>query len=622
MNDAQFKEFVKQSVKESTENDTQLSVALTLDSRYSAVLAEIQQEKTAVAAMEPESTEQFPIHQPEAATAQGIPQTLAAPDISEVTDEEIIEAAVEYFGQKWNYTEVVQKLLNQFYTVVDESTRKEAEELAGKAHDRFLEENEKEIKDIRKTAGDAVDRAELAQSELKKTSLELHYLKKNKRLPSDLNEKEIEILAQEIQNDLSWLDVSQVIPRPEFPAWIMEGTSLYEGLAKPVCDVNSKFPELVWLPAVQLMLNYLHNKVNIDGMRVNVNMFLGIISEPGKFFKSSSCRLAHEYFQQMGLLSNLNPLLRNAEGKIIIGQAGSSEGFGLPMSQINGKHGLLFSDELGKLVSKAGIENSALPHDLLSWYESYEYSNNIKNPKQRFSFDAGSYCFGWQFCTTTRGFNSQWPRIAGIASGMPDRTFFLLTPKEPKPLTDEVFVPTMEGADKTLKLIQKAYSPATDGAPSGVFRMSQDVRDYAREQGAKFGDPRAMNMVYKFALYFAVDLDLSEVTEGCITRALALVDYRQKATAFLEPIEARNDEGRLLKEIIREIRQHGGKMTTRELYKTLHAEDYGQRFWKMVYNGGIDGNWFREFTEPGKRGQTKKMVGLVKESVRGGPADD
>jgi len=107
------------------------------------------------------------------------------------------------------------------------------------------------------------------------------------------------------------------------------------------------------------------------------------------------------------------------------------------MSRINAKHGMLFNDEFAKLVSKVGIENSSFSADILSWYESRDYSNPLKSQKQTFTFNAGSYCFGWCFCTTTRSFNTQWPRIAGIASGMPDRMFFLLTPEEPRPLTDE-----------------------------------------------------------------------------------------------------------------------------------------------------------------------------------------
>jgi Bifunctional DNA primase/polymerase, N-terminal/Primase C terminal 1 (PriCT-1) len=69
-----------------------------------------------------------------------------------------------------------------------------------------------------------------------------------------VNERKIEI------------DTSELGPRPEFPRWIVEGTSLYEGLAKPVSDVNSKYPEMIWLPAVQLMLNYLDRRIYIEGM--------------------------------------------------------------------------------------------------------------------------------------------------------------------------------------------------------------------------------------------------------------------------------------------------------------------------------------------------------------------
>jgi hypothetical protein len=423
----------------------------------------------------------------------------------------------------------------------------------------------------------------------------------------------IEFPVQATTEDLSWLDLNEVAARPVFPDWIMKSTSLYQGLAKPVSDVNSKFPELIWLPAVQLMLNYLHNKVSISGMRLNVNIFLGIISSPGKFFKSSSCRLAHEYFGHMGLAVNLTPSLRNSEGKIVIGQAGSSEGFGLQLQNANAKHAILFNGELGKLVSKAGIENASLTHDLLLWYESEDFSNPIKSRAQSFAFPPGTYCFGWQFCTTTRGFNSQWPRIAGIASGMPDRTFFLVTPEEPKPLSSEVFVNTVETAiGTTRKLIDRAVEKKE-------YQISEYAQDSLLKKSAAFGDPRSMNMVYKFALYFAIDLGLDEIDEDCIARALALVDYRQKAIAFLQPIEAKNDEGRLLKEMLRELRQHGGKMTRRELYRAMHAEEYGDRFWRTVYGGALGANHIREFKERGAHGQIKHMVGLVKDDVQFGP---
>ena len=416
-------------------------------------------------------------------------------------------------------------------------------------------------------------------------------------------------------DDLSWLELSEVAPRPIFPWFVMKGTSLYEGLAKPVSEVNSKLPELIWLPATQLMLNSLHGRVSIKGMRSNVNMFLGIISSPGKFFKSSSCRLAHEYFQHIGMADYLSTAVHNCDGKIMIGQGGSSEGFGIQMQRVNAKHGVFFNDELGKLVSKAGIENSSLPHDLLSWYESNDFSNNVTNPKNLFTFTAGSYCFGWQFCTTIRGFNSQWSRLAGIASGMPDRTFFLITPEEPKTLTGEVEVNTVPGAFETKARIDQAMIHKE-------YEIVDYTQDRLREKAAAFGDPRSMNMVYKFALYFAVDLGLDEIDEDCIERALALVKYRQDAVKFLRPIEARNDEGRLLQEIVREIQQNGGKMNKRAFDKAMHPEEYGDRMWSTVYGNAIRFDRIREFTEKGKRGQTRKMIGLVKDDIRLGPADE
>jgi len=458
----------------------------------------------------------------------------------------------------------------------------------------------------------------LSLNELEKTifaSIDNKWSKKEDAITRQVTTGKIEFGTQASQtatDDLSWLDLNEVAARPIFPDWIMKDTSLYKGLAKPVSGVNSKYPALIWLPAVQLMLNYLHNKVSISGMRLNVNMFLGIISSPGKFFKSSSCRIAHEYFGHMGLAVNLTPSLRNSEGKIVIGQAGSSEGFGLQLQNANAKHAILFNDELGKLVSKAGIENSSLPHDILSWYESNDFSNPIKNGRQSFAFPAGTYCFGWQFCTTVRGFNSQWSRLAGIASGMPDRTFFLITPEEPKPLIGEVFVNTVDKASETRKLIDRAINKKE-------YQISDYATDSLLKKSAAFGDPRSMNMVYKFALYFAIDLGLDEIDEDCIARALALVDYRQKAVQFLQPIEARNDEGRLLQEMVREIRQHGGKMTRREFVQNLNAQHYGDRFWKTVYYGAITADHFREFVEPGARGQTRKMIGLVKDDVRFGP---
>jgi hypothetical protein len=52
------------------------------------------------------------------------------------------------------------------------------------------------------------------------------------------------------------IDDSEGSLRPVFPYEVMVGTSLYEGLVRPVLDNSSKHAEFVFMPAVQMMLNY------------------------------------------------------------------------------------------------------------------------------------------------------------------------------------------------------------------------------------------------------------------------------------------------------------------------------------------------------------------------------
>jgi hypothetical protein len=207
---------------------------------------------------------------------------------------------------------------------------------------------------------------------------------------------------------------------------------------------------------------------------------------------------------------------------------------------------------------------------------------------------------------------------------MQDRFFFLLSPEKPKPLMDEVTVNTVEAANVAKKLIDRALVGWTPGQGDSVgavhkYEIDEEAAGKLRSKSAAFGDPRSMNMAYKFALYFAIDLGLDSIDDDCISRALALVEYRQKAVAFLQPIEARNDEGRLLQEMLRELSQNGGKMTRRDFAKNMNSNLYGDRFWNTVYGGALKADRIREFTEPGARGQTRKMIGLVKEDVRLGP---
>jgi hypothetical protein len=397
------------------------------------------------------------------------------------------------------------------------------------------------------------------------------------------------------------IDESEGSLRPVFPYEVMVGTSLYEGLVQPVVENSSKHAEFVFMPAVQMMLNYLSGKVKVAMQDTNLNLYIGLISPPGKYFKSSSCTLTHDYFKSVGLAIKHSKSLPSADGRVVVMQTGSSEGFGTTLSELNGKHAILFNDELGKLVAKAGIENSSLPHDLLTWYESGDFGNTVKSKKDCFAFEAGSYTFGWQWCTTTRGFNRHWPKVAGVVSGMEDRMFFVLSPEEPKPAGSYSTPQTKEAAKRTFELIEKASLKAT-----------YNFASYEEVQSLVYGmNPRTMQMLFALALYFAIDLDRETIDSECVQRAKQLVDFRDQAILFLAPIEADNEQGRMQQEIIRELRQHKGKMKYRDLCRELHSDRFGSDRWRAGYKGLVGEGIIADYEEKTKSGQTTRMTALL-----------
>jgi hypothetical protein len=404
------------------------------------------------------------------------------------------------------------------------------------------------------------------------------------------------------------IDTADIAVYPTFPRWTARETSLFKGLVEPAVQTSSKYLELIWMPSIQLMLNHLFGKVRIKDQQVNLNMYLGLISPYGQFFKSSSCELAHKYFETMGLLASYRPGMSNADGKIIVMQAGSTEGFGKTMSTINAKHGVLYNDELSKMVSKAGIENASFSHDLLQWYGSSGWGNTVTNAKNSFAFPAGSYCFSWQWCTTDRGFNRQWPRIASIASGMEDRLFFVMSPKEPRPTVPYTDPFLGESCARTRLRLEEAIN-------QGVYGY-QDIEGAVKLLSGM--DPRSMQLAQMLALYFAVDLEedgerLTEITPECVERALALTKYRNDVRAYIEPIEADTVLGRIQKEILREIRQAGGKVKKRDLQRSMDHQRYGSDLWRSAYIGAIKEQWIVEWEEVTPAGRKSRMVGIPKE---------
>ena len=81
------------------------------------------------------------------------------------------------------------------------------------------------------------------------------------------------------------IDTTDSASRPEFPRWIFKGTSLFDGLVDPAVQTSSKYPELIFMPAVQLMLNYLSGRVRLKCQELDLNVYLGAISPYGKYFK-------------------------------------------------------------------------------------------------------------------------------------------------------------------------------------------------------------------------------------------------------------------------------------------------------------------------------------------------
>lgn len=399
------------------------------------------------------------------------------------------------------------------------------------------------------------------------------------------------------------LDTSEGYTRPVFPLWAIQGTSIWQGLVEPALKSSSKHAEFLAVPAIQMMLNYLSGKVKVGLGNTNHNLFVGLISPYGEFFKSSSCALAMQYFHLMGTLFSPEKKAIAADRTVVM-QAGSPEGFGIQAEKMGAKQAILYNDELGKFVSKAAIESSSFSSDLLTWYGAGEFGNNTSDARKAFHFPSGSYTFGWLWATTDRGFNRHWPKLAGISSGLEDRMFFVVSPEKPKPTapySDPLF---HDGVIRTRQLIDKAIEQKEFHFESPEW--------YARKVSGM--DPRSMDLVQKLSLYFCVDMGDSAINDEHVDRAIALVNYRNQAARFLEPIEADDDGGRLQKEIIRELRQNRGKMRYRDLCNALDYTRMKIFQWKRIYDGLKEAGLIVEFAEQTTSGKrATRMVGLAKQ---------
>jgi hypothetical protein len=366
------------------------------------------------------------------------------------------------------------------------------------------------------------------------------------------------------------------VPYPVFPDWVMNGTSLYEGLVKPVCDVNSRIPHFMFLPAAAIMMNYLGNKIRVEQRNQIPSFFMVLIGEKGRAIKSSSVEDAIEYLNVAGFVHHAGSETRNAEGKSLVWTVGSPEGLGLEMTRTNCMNAILFYDELSGLTSKTEIDSSNLKSSLLTLYESGKFSNTIKSRKETFSLKPRTYCASLIACTTDENFEDNWSRLCGKSSGLDDRFIFLLQPQQLPELTPKIDVNTVAGAIETRNRINKAIQQQ-------VYRF-EDTTPLEAKIGV-LGN-RTEIRAEKWALYFAIDLGLDSITEGCVERGLAIANYEKAVKRYLGSPEA---ETRIAAAQIKYRRllerKFDGRARTREMERAMNSNRYGTEGWYRIYEG-------------------------------------
>jgi bifunctional DNA primase/polymerase-like protein len=389
------------------------------------------------------------------------------------------------------------------------------------------------------------------------------------------------------------------VPYPKFPSWVMKGTSIYDGFIEPICAVNTRFPEFMFMPAITLMLNYLALKVTIKSKpKLIPSIWMVAIGKKGRVIKSSCVNDAIEYLNSVGIIGQGNGA-RNAEGKSLIWTAGSTEGLGMEMARTNCKNAVLFYDELGVMTSKVKIEASSMAKHLMTMYESGQFSNTIKARKENFDFPPGSYCASIIACNAEKTFLSNMGPILKAGEGMDERWFYLYQP-DPKtwPVNkDYVFVNTVAGAQETKKRIDKAVQ-------QGVFEIDDFFGLLDRMAAV---NNRMGVRVAKLALYFAVDLGKTEIDDDCLERASAVAQYDLAVKHYLQVPEGATMEGQLQSEIINLLVRNAGRVTHRELNRRMHPERYGTSLWNKVYQGLLHGRWTME-QGTGKANDPKSLV--------------
>jgi hypothetical protein len=370
----------------------------------------------------------------------------------------------------------------------------------------------------------------------------------------------------------------ELIPYPHFPIWAFKGCNMYDGYIKELCDKNCRYPEMMLVPGFAILLNYLGTRVRMNGTgRVN-GSFVNIIGRKGKVIKSSSVNDMFAYYQVANILETNSQALRDAEGKSVVWNAGSTEGLGLDASRINCHNMIMFFDELKTMADKASIEGSSMGGHALTMLQSGKFGNTVKNLKGSFSFDTNTYTASIIACCTDRKFSHYWGRMIAVSEGLEDRATLVFQPEKFKDFSTRVYVsPSTEVIAREEELIHKAL--AQNNYEFDEFEVLQNF-------GEKYG-VRSEARAEEWALAFAVQMGLDSVSSGCIERGIALETYNCQVKKYLNIREAETREAQIQNQIIQILMQSGGSIEIRKLNKKMRPDRFGSGLWFQVYSGLI-----------------------------------
>ena len=400
------------------------------------------------------------------------------------------------------------------------------------------------------------------------------------------------------------IDFSEV-EYPIFPRWVLRDTSIYENFVKPYCEKNSRIDYFMWVPTAVLLMNYIGTKVRVPYKAWKPSFYLVLIGEKGRAHKSSSVKDGMKFLEFAGMLSHFSRDIKNADGKTLVWQAGSPEGLGTDMQRTNCKNAVLFYDELSTLLSKSQIEGSGIGGALLNLYESNNFANSIKSKKDAFSIAPDSYVASLVTCTTDQRFDELWGQFAGEDTGLNDRFTFILQPEELPEHSQEYVIDYQPGALRTRKLVDKAVN-------QGSFEFF-DQTPFV-EVAKKFGG-RTATRAEKWALYFAVDLGLTEIDEDCVERGIAMVRYEAEARAYQKAHESRTEEAKIQRLIMKRIKKYKGQVDKRTLEREVHASRYGTSLWRKAFYGLVTEGYIAE-SGSGAKGDTR-YVHMLREMAFG-----